>query len=43
MKYTIGQTVTRFWWGERYVFTYYGLGEWTCDKNPYPPQIFDFA
>jgi hypothetical protein len=42
-KPTIGKTVTRFWWGEKYVFIYCGHGEWECDKNPYPPQILDFV
>ena len=43
MNWTLGQTVTRFWYGERFVFTYRGGGEWECDKNHYPSAIFDFA
>jgi hypothetical protein len=42
MKRTIGETVTRFWCGDRFVFTYRGNGEWECDKNPYPIAIYDF-
>ncbi len=40
---TIGMRVTRFFYGERFVFIYRGQGEWECDKNPYPPTIFDFT
>lgn len=42
-KPTVGMTVTRFYFGERFVFTYVGGGDWSCDKNPYPTSIFDFV
>lgn len=42
-KYLVGETVTRFWYGERFVFTYLGQGDWKCDKYPYPSAIFDFV
>lgn len=44
MSILIGQRVTRFWKGERFIFERVGKGEWKCvykDCSIIPEQIIE--
>lgn len=36
MSILIGQRITRFWYGEKYVFERVTKGEWKCVYQDYP-------